>query len=155
MISHHFLISIAISDLYLAWQLRSRFRKGFIFIRWTQYIFTELPCVSGAIDHSTHNTHVYVVDVLSSLISEHAYITLHDIAHLSSYLQTQRQKHVCWCYFWCTGSREVISNQNETSCLLLLNAGFEPRVSGTESPADWILADKPIELSRVKLKKNP
>ena len=48
--------------------------------------------------------------------------------------------HVCWCYFWCTGNREVISNRKETSCLLLLNAGFEPRVSGTESPADWMPA---------------
>ena len=35
----------------------------------------------------------------------------------------------------------------------LLNAGFEPiRVSGTKSPADWMPADKPTELSRIKLK---
>ena len=47
---------------------------------------------------------------------------------------------------------QAISNRNETSRLPLLNAGFEPRVSDTKSPADWMLADKPIELSRIKLK---
>ena len=32
-------------------------------------------------------------------------------------------------------------------------AGFEPiRVSDTKSPADWMLADKPTELLRIKLK---
>ena len=34
----------------------------------------------------------------------------------------------------------------------LLNVGFEPRVSNTKSPADLMPADKPIELSRIKLK---
>ena len=46
-----------------------------------------------------------------------------------------------------------IRNWKETSCLPLLNAGFEPiRVSDTKSPADWMPADKPTELSRIKLK---
>ena len=44
------------------------------------------------------------------------------------------------------------SNRKETSCLPLLNAGFEPKVSDTYSPADWMPADKPTELSRIKLK---
>ena len=45
------------------------------------------------------------------------------------------------------------SNLKETSCLPLLNAGFEPiRVSDTKSPADWMPADKPTELSRIKLR---
>ena len=48
--------------------------------------------------------------------------------------------------------REVISNGKETSCLPLLNAGFEPQVSGTESAADWMPVDTSAELSRVKLK---
>ena len=30
--------------------------------------------------------------------------------------------------------------------------GFEPRFSGTQSPEDCMHADKPIELSRIKLK---
>ena len=34
----------------------------------------------------------------------------------------------------------------------LLNAGFEPKVSDTYSPVDWMPADKPTELSRIKLK---
>ena len=38
------------------------------------------------------------------------------------------------------------------SCLPLLKAGFEPKVSDTYSPADWMPADKPTELSRIKLK---
>ena len=33
-----------------------------------------------------------------------------------------------------------------------MNAGFEPGVPDTKSPADWMLADKPTELSRIKLK---
>ena len=40
----------------------------------------------------------------------------------------------------------------ETSCAPLLNAGFEPGAPDTKSPADWMLADKPTELSRMKLK---
>ena len=32
------------------------------------------------------------------------------------------------------------------------DAGFEPGVQDTKSPADWMLADKPTELSRIKLK---
>ena len=38
------------------------------------------------------------------------------------------------------------------SCVPLLNAGFEPGVLDTKSRADWMLADKPTELSRIKLK---
>ena len=34
-----------------------------------------------------------------------------------------------------------------------MNVGFEPRVLDTKSPADWMPADKPTELSRIKLKK--
>ena len=49
-----------------------------------------------------------------------------------------------------TGKR--YSNLKETSCLPLLKAGFEPKVSDTYSPADWMPADKPTELSRIKLK---
>ena len=45
-----------------------------------------------------------------------------------------------------------IQIKKETSCLPLLNAGFEPWVSDTKSPADWMPADKPNELSRIKLK---
>ena len=33
-----------------------------------------------------------------------------------------------------------------------MKAGFEPKVSDTYSPADWMPADKPTELSRIKLK---
>ena len=42
--------------------------------------------------------------------------------------------------------------RKETSCVPLLNAGFEPVAPDTKSPADWMLADKPTELSRIKLK---
>ena len=37
--------------------------------------------------------------------------------------------HICCCYFRCSGSGKRFSNQKETSCLPLLNAGFEPRES--------------------------
>ena len=42
--------------------------------------------------------------------------------------------------------------QIERSCVPLLNAGFEPGAPDTKSPADWMLADKPTELSRIKQK---
>ena len=58
--------------------------------------------------------------------------------------------HVCCCWFRCSGTGKRYSNQKETSCLPLLNAGFEPKVSDTYSPADWMLANKPIELLRIK-----
>ena len=44
------------------------------------------------------------------------------------------------------------SDRNETSYLPLLTAGFEPRLSDTKWPADWMLSDKLSELSRIKLK---
>ena len=59
---------------------------------------------------------------------------------------------VCCCKFRCSGTGKRYSILKETSCLPLLNAGFEPKVSDTYSPADWMLADKPTELSRIKLK---
>ena len=61
--------------------------------------------------------------------------------------------HVCCCSFRCSGTGKRYSNRKETSCLLLLNAGFQSKVSDTYSPADWMPADKPTELSRIKLKK--
>ena len=60
--------------------------------------------------------------------------------------------HVCCCQFRCSGTGKRYSNRKETSCLPLLKAGFEPNVSDTYSPADWMPADKPTELSRIKLK---
>ena len=48
--------------------------------------------------------------------------------------------------------RKRYSNRRETSCVPLLNAGFEPGATDTKLPADWMLADKPTELSRIKLK---
>ena len=42
--------------------------------------------------------------------------------------------------------------ERRLSYLPLLNAGFEPKVSDTYSPADWMPTDKPTELSRIKLK---
>ena len=58
----------------------------------------------------------------------------------------------CCCWFRCSGTGMGYSNRKETSCFPLLNTGFEPRVSDTKSPADWMPADKPYELSKIKLK---
>ena len=44
------------------------------------------------------------------------------------------------------------SSRKETSCLPLLNVGFAPRASGTDSPADWMPTDKLSGLKRIKLK---
>ena len=41
--------------------------------------------------------------------------------------------HVC-CWFRCFDTGKRYSNRKETSCLPLLNAGFEPRVSDTKAP---------------------
>ena len=54
--------------------------------------------------------------------------------------------------FRCSGTGKRNLNRKETSCVPLQNAGFEPGVQDTKSPADWMVADKPIELSRIKLK---
>ena len=59
------------------------------------------------------------------------------------------QTYIC-C--WCSGTGKRYSNRKETSCVPLLKAGFEPGIPDTKSPADWMLADKPTELSRIKLK---
>ena len=69
--------------------------------------------------------------------------------HVRVFITNVIFRNVCLCWFWCTGTRKVISNQEETSCLSLLNAGFEPRVSGTESPrlnarwkTNWAIEDQ-------------
>ena len=61
-------------------------------------------------------------------------------------------KLICCCSFRCSGTGKRYSNRKETSCVPLQNAGFEPGVPDTKSPADWMLADKPTELSRIKQK---
>ena len=60
--------------------------------------------------------------------------------------------HICCCSFRCSGTGKRYSNRKETSCVPLLKAGFEPGIPDTKSPADWMFADKPIELSRINLK---
>ena len=75
----------------------------------------------------------------------HTYI--HTYIH-NTYIHTYIHTYL----FRCSGTGKRYSNRKETSCLPLLNAGFEPKVSDTYSPADWIPADKPTELSRINLK---
>ena len=60
--------------------------------------------------------------------------------------------HICCCLFRCPGTGKRYLNQKETSCVPLQNTGFEPGVPDTKSPADWMLADKTTELSRIKQK---
>ena len=60
--------------------------------------------------------------------------------------------HISCCKFRYSGTGKRYSNRKETICLPLLNAGFEPKVLDTYSPAGWMPADKPTELSRTKLK---
>ena len=73
-------------------------------------------------------------------------------AHLPHVSADVQATIIRWCKFWSTGKREDISNRTEISCLPLLNAGFEPRVCGTDSPADWMLCNKLIEPVRITLK---
>ena len=51
--------------------------------------------------------------------------------------------------FW---HRQAIFKSKGDKFVPLQNAGMEPAVQDTKSPADWMLADKPTELSRIKLK---
>ena len=73
------------------------------------------------------------------------------LSHLALAFYIFVVKYWC-CLFRCSGTGKQYSNRKETSCVPLLNAGFEPGVPDTKSPADWMLADKPTELSRIKLK---
>ena len=83
------------------------------------------------------------------MISEHSA----HLALLSVDFRTWLWRYTCLLLFismlW---HRQAILKSKETSCVPLLNAGFEPGAPDTNSPADWMLADKPIELSRIKLK---
>ena len=79
-------------------------------------------------------------------------ITIQPIRPHSQLAFSPRSSDIHSCSFRYSGTGKRYSNRKETSYLPLLNAGFEPRVSGTESPADWMPADKPTELSMIKLK---
>ena len=48
--------------------------------------------------------------------------------------------HACCCQFRCSGTGKQFSNRKETSCLSLLNAGFEPKAP--RPSADTILTEK-------------
>ena len=75
------------------------------------------------------------------------------LAPLSVDFRTWLWRYTCLCcYFRCSGTGKRYSNRKETSCVPLLKAGFEPGAPDTNSPADWMLADKPTELSRIKQK---
>ena len=69
-------------------------------------------------------------------------------------IETRQVVFLCRMHNFNPGSHKPNRQQNrkETSCVPLQNTGFEPRVPDTKSPADWMLADKPTELSRIKLK---
>ena len=73
------------------------------------------------------------------------------LSHLALAFYIFVVKYWC-CLFRCSGTGKRYSNRKKTSCVPLLNAGFEPGNPDTKSPADWMLADKPTELSRIKLK---
>ena len=88
--------------------------------------------------------HTYIHTYIQTYI--HTYIHTYMHAYIHTYI------HVFCCWFRCSGTGKRYSNRKETSCLPLLKAGFEPKVSDTYSPADWMPADKPTELSRIKLK---
>ena len=60
--------------------------------------------------------------------------------------------HVCCFKFPCSGTGKRYSNRKETSYHPLLNTWFEPKVSDTYSPVDWMPTDKPTELAKIKLK---
>ena len=80
---------------------------------------------------------------------QHTYIHTYVRTYVSTYIHT----YMFVVGFRCSGTGKRYSNLKETSCLPLLNTGFEPiRVSYTKSSADWMPADKPTELSRIKLK---
>ena len=57
------------------------------------------------------------------------------------------------CILTCSGTGKRFSNRKETKLSSSAECRIRTqRVFGTESPADWIPADKPTELSRIKLK---
>ena len=74
----------------------------------------------------------------------------------ASNIQIKRRQVVFLCRMQALnpGSQKPnrLQNRKEKSCVPLQNAGFEPRVPDTKSPADWMVADKSTELSRIKLK---
>ena len=74
----------------------------------------------------------------------------------ASNIQIKRRQVVFLCRMQALnpGSQKPnrLQNRKEKSCTPLQNAGFEPGVPDTKSPADWMVADKQTELSRIKLK---
>ena len=68
------------------------------------------------------NIRLYIESNKCVTMQRQAY--LHWLTNVIIFLMT----FVCWCQFWCTGNREVVSNRKDTSCLPLLNAVFQPRV---------------------------
>ena len=60
-------------------------------------------------------------------------------------------KYVCCLILNVLWHKEVISNRNGTRCFPLVWPGFEPDISGSHSPADWMPDHKPTELSTIKL----
>ena len=93
-------------------------------------------------DKQTYLSRIKLKTSTSRLYDQRAFIPLDPTASWLSHLSLAICMFVVVHY-------DVLA---ETNCLPLLNAGFEPRVSDTRLPADRTPADKPTELSRIKLK---
>ena len=71
------------------------------------------------------------------MISEHS---VH-LAPLSVDFRTWLWRYTCLLLISRLWHRKRYSKRKKTSCVPLLNAGFEPGAPDTNSPADWMLAD--------------
>ena len=80
--------------------------------------------------------------------------------HKETHINPQRNIHtyIHTCMFVVVNfdalaqASDIRIERRQVVFLCLLNVGFEPNISDTYSPADWMPADKPTELSRIKLK---
>ena len=85
---------------------------------------TALKMYSNLTDN---NWYTYICIFLPLHIYRYIYAYIHACMHacINAYI------HVCCWSYWCSGTGERFSNRKGTSCLPLLNAGFEVRKSET------------------------
>ena len=98
-------------------------------------------------------TCTYISTYVRRYVCVRTYVGTYVHTYIHIYIHIHTYIHICCCLFRCSGTGKRFSNRKETKLSSSAESRIRTqRVSDTYSPADWMPADKPTELSRIKLK---
>ena len=105
---------------------------------------SKITCLCQSIDINNNRhtfLHTYIHTCLQTYIHTYIHTCMHTYIHTYLLLLISMLWH-----------RHAIFKSKGDKLCSSAESRFEPGIPDTKSPADWMLADKPTELSRIKLK---